>query len=62
MEKQQRCDSILPAHNGLDACWCELPAGHELPNVKRPKGVRYSVKHRNGGVHWTQGGADLVAA
>lgn len=61
MESERKCGAILVAHDGNEACECELPAKHRLSGRQgRPKNGRYSFKHRKGGVSWTDGGAERI--
>jgi hypothetical protein len=53
-EAVQKCQAVLVNEKG--SFECELGAGHD--SKPRPSGVKWSQKHRNEGVSWTDAGAE----
>ena len=53
----KKCESTCPDSGGGPDYICELLEGHGEPRNSRPPGVKWSQKHRDGGVAWTDGGA-----
>lgn len=53
-EEIQKCIAVLVNESG--SFKCQLDAGHD--SKPRPKGVRWSQKHRLEGRSWTNGGAE----
>lgn len=56
----EKCKSTCPDNGGGPDYTCELLEGHDEPRYSRPPGVKWSQKHRDGGVTWTNGGAEQL--
>ena len=60
MAVKQLCEATCPDDGGGPDYVCELPEGHDEQRHSRPPGVKWSQKHRDGGVTWTNGGAERL--